>query len=184
LRNKKRQSLLGQGYEPGRIDQDIFTQYKADHQTGMRLWDTLSFTPWLDAKWWFRPGLVTNEDFDFTRPEQTYVQIGRSQMLGALTVDISYRIANENRSRDSTQHLLALEGLLDHINVAGRRCELGIAVGHDLSSGKTSARLSLAGYFDNGRRYRDIYSGETRFLALRKQHAAYRVAQRRRYINW
>jgi hypothetical protein len=157
----------------GRVDQDIFTQYKADHPTGMRLWDTFVFAPWLDARWWFRPGLVTNEDYDPTRPDHSYVRVGRSQMIGPLTADVSYRFAeyyrDKDRARHSVQHLLALEGLVEHFSLAGRRYELDVRVAHDLSNGKTSANLSLTAYFDNGRRYRDLYSGDERFLALRKQ---------------
>jgi hypothetical protein len=168
-------------FQPARVDQDIFTQYKADHPTGMRLWDTFVFAPWLDARWWFRPALVTNEDYDLTRPDHIYMRIGRSQLVGPLTVDVSYRIAefyqDADRASDSVQHLLALEGLAEHFTCAGRRCELDIGVAHDLSSGKTSGKLSLSAYFDNGRRYRDMYAGEERFLALRKQNALRRATQ-------
>ena len=175
-------SLDQPAYGPGRVDQDVFTQYKADHPTGMRLWDTFVFTPWLDTRWWFRPALVTNEDYDFTRPDHIYMRVGGSQLIGPMAIDVSYRIAefyqDADRAGNSIQHLLALEGLAEHFTLAGRRCQLDIGVAHDLSSGTTSARLSLSAYFDNGRRYRDVVSSDERFLALRRQRFLERVAQR------
>ena len=148
----------------------------------MRLWDTFVFTPWLDARWWLRPALVSNEDYNVIQPDHIYLRMGRSQLIGPVTVDFSYRVAkffeDDDRSRDSIQHLLALEGLAEHFNLAGHRCELDFGVAHDLSNGKTSAKLWLSAYFDNGRRYRDIYSGDERFLALRKQYAFRRAAPR------
>ena len=41
-------------YGPGRVDQDVFTRYKADHPTGLRLSDTWVYQPCLDRQCWLR----------------------------------------------------------------------------------------------------------------------------------
>jgi hypothetical protein len=160
-----------QEYLPGRIDQDVFTTYKANHLTGMTLSDTWVHQPRLDARWWVRPSLVTNEDYNLLRPDQLNLRCSWEQALGQAEVAASYRLtrflSDRNRPRGRWQNLLYADLVTD---LPFRRCaELLVRVQYDLDRGNATAQVSMAYFFDARNLERDRWPGERGFPSLRKQ---------------
>jgi hypothetical protein len=170
-------SLDGIRYLPGRVDQDIFTVYKANHHAGLILSDTLVVEPWLDTRWWLRPSLYTNEDFNFVSPDHMAMQVGWRQAWGPVEADVSYRLAqffrDNDRSRDKTQHLLYADVIAD-VWLGRHRTDWALGLRHDVGRSATSVFLSLVWFFDHGRGYRDMMRGELWFPDLRRQRLARR----------
>jgi hypothetical protein len=164
-------------YLAGLLDQDIFTSYKADHLTGLTLSDTWVYQRRIDTRWWARPSLVTNEDYNPILPDQFNFRCGLEQALRRAELAASYRLtwflSDHDRRRDRLQNLLYVD-LLTDIPWCGRAAELLLRVQHDLDRGSASAQVSLAYYLDRGYLDRDRWPGERSFVSLRNQHAVAR----------
>ncbi len=160
-------------YRSGHIDQDVFTVFKSNHRHGLRISDTFTHRPWLDTKWWVRPMLFTNENYDVTRPDQAAIRFGWSQAVSGWEWDVSYRLArfvrDKDRSRSSTQQLLYLGARGDLFAGTGGRLEGWLDVQHDLGRGETTASVLFSWYIDRGRDNRDLQPGHWSFPELRTQ---------------
>ena len=130
-------------YEPGHVDQDVFTVYKSDHRTGLRLSDTWVHQPRLDTQLWLRSALMTNEDYNVVRPDHVTVQTGCASYVGDVILDLNYRATryrdDGDRAGSSTQQFLGCDALLEHWLNAGCRYELALSVRHELTESETSA---------------------------------------------
>jgi hypothetical protein len=161
-------------YEPGHVDQDIFTPYKADHRAGLELRHTLVHQPWLDTEWWGQGALVTNEDF--ATADHLACWVGWRQLLGNVQVDATYRVTrffnDTDRTRAATRQVLELDLFGDFGNTGRDWMELGVGWQHDLTRGVDSLNLYLTWHFGNGREFRDFRPGEVDFLGLRRRRAA------------
>ncbi len=169
--------LLSMGenrYLPGRVDQDVFTEYKTTHHAGWKLADLLTFRPWLDTVWWGRLGVVSNENFRSV--DHGVARVGWGQLLGDLQVDVSYRLihffADDDRDRGVTRHLVGCELLWESWRRCGDRVELGFRLEHDLGRDRTSLAFLLGWHFGNGRDYRDFRPEATDHLDLRRRRQA------------
>ena len=173
-------SLRENFYGPGRVDQNIFTDYKFNHPAGVMLADRFTWEACLDERWWVRPFVTSNEDFNVAQPDFYGFQIGYQRIVGGLDWDLSYRLAefieDENRIRDRTQQLLFADVHLHHWTVAGRRIELSGRMRHNLGDGRTSGNVFVSFFLDHGRHYRDFHPGELRFIHHRRRNAELHVA--------
>lgn len=162
-------------YARGRVDQDVFTQYKADHRMGLQFSDLWVYEPESVVRWFFRPAVTTNEDHNPFDPDHVSVQTGLSTLLDDLYLGVSYRctafLADSDRANSSTQHLVSLDTTLDHWQHAGRRYELDFAVRHIIDQNETSAMLNLTLFRSHGRGYRDHAPGEVDFRRERERRA-------------
>ena len=151
----------------------MFTLYKSDHRTGLRLSDTWVHQSRDDTQFWLRPALMTNEDFNPLQPDHITLQTGCATYLGGVILDLSYRVTRYSDDGDRrtavTQQFLYCDALWEHWQHAGSRYELAFQVRHELSEGDTSANLVLIRYLSNGRGYRDMPPGTVDFHALRQQ---------------
>ncbi len=166
-------SLDEVSYKPGHVDQDVFTVFKSDHRTGLRLSDTWVHQPRLDTQLWLRSALMTNEDYNVVRPDHVTLQTGCATYVGDVILDLSYRATryrdDGDRAGSSTQQFLGCDALLEDWLHAGCRYELGLSVRHELTESETSANLVLIRYFSRGRGYRDMPPGAVDFRELRRQ---------------
>jgi hypothetical protein len=164
-------------YLPGRVDQDIFTQYKAEHHAGLQLADTLIYRPTLDSWLWGRLGVMTNQEF-ITLDHLT-VWAGWRQMAGDLRVNLAYQMIvffeDQDRPQTVTRHLLDLQAT-SYLWPKHRNCvEVGVGWQHDLSRNKDSINVFLTWYFSNGRRFRDFRPDELEFPDLQHRLAVERL---------
>lgn len=160
-------------YQPERLDQDVFSRYKADHRFGLTLSDSLEHRPWLDTLWSAGFSLTSNEDFNLLRPDHLGWRLGWKQLLGPLQLNAGYRGAyyfdDGDRSSDSTRNFLTLELLWDRWRIRQQRLALELELTQDLDRNETLALLSLFWHLGNGRGYRDFWPGEIDFDDLKQR---------------
>lgn len=160
------------GFAPGDLDQDIFTQYKADHRYGLRFSDRLVYQSCLDRRWWLRSSIATNEDQ--LVPDNLGFQIGTDQLLGPLQLQLAYRLtgylADNDRGSSSVQNVIDIHLGTERWHHRNHRSELKFAMRHDLGNGGTSIGFNLVSFFNHGRGYQDFNS--TPFRSIRQERAA------------
>lgn len=160
-------SLTDSNYQAGRVDQDIFTPYKAQQRIGVILSDTLRCQPTLDTQLWLRGTVNTNEDFNIIQPDHVYARLGWRQLIGYVDFETTYRLtqffSDGDRPQAVTQHLIDLDVVHDLWRSDRHVGESGLYVQHDIVRHATTLGISLTLYLDNGRGYRDIAPNDTRF---------------------
>ena len=156
-----------------KIDQDVFTPYKADHTAGFSPGLTLEHRPWLDTVWSTKVGMGTNENFDVTAPDYYTIEEHWLQLLGSVTLDASYRITyyqpDGDRNNASKRSYAGLElnwqQWTDHQN----RFELGAQYSYDIERKAHLATLSFTYHFGEGRGVRDFAAGDIDFRDIRQR---------------
>ncbi len=159
---------------PGKaLDRDVFSRYKAQHQRGLRLADTLTWRPWRDTEWFLRAGLSSNEDFNPFRPDNVSGRIGWRQLFGPVDVEARLRVqrflADSDRRKVSTRRDLDLQMNWMDWPWMQRRLALGLRFSHNLNRADNSFLLTLSWQGGNGRGYRDFRHGEIPFYELRRR---------------
>ena len=162
------------GYPPGEVDQDVFTQYKSDHRYGLRISDRFVYQPCLDRRWWINPSLMTNPD-ELT-PDNVGVQFGTDQLLGPLQLKLAYRLTNfladNDRVESSTQNVMSLDMVWEQWHSNTRRSEVSLSLRNDLSSGRSSIGFNFETFLNHVRRYRDIRPSTIPYPSIREERAA------------
>jgi hypothetical protein len=156
-----------------KIDQDVFTPYKADHTSGFSPGLTLEHRPWLDTVWSSKVGMGTNENFDLTLPDHYSTEAHWQQLLGSVALDASYRISfyqsDGDRNNASKRSYAGLElnwqQWTDHQN----RLELAAQYSYDIERKANLATLSFTYHFGEGRGLRDFAPGEIDFRDIRQR---------------
>ncbi len=168
-------SLDELAYEPGTVDQDIFTPFKADHRHGVGWSQRFVWTPRLDRQWWLRLGSRSNEDFRLLRPDSVGVEVGQWGQSGWLQWGWSYGArefqADDDRNNDFLQETLNVDLRWEHWKHSGRRYEITARYRHDLTQERHAFFVNFATYLSRGRGYWDHYPATLRFGNIRKQLA-------------
>ena len=158
---------------PEHVDQDLFTQYKHDHQRGLRLADTLSYRPWLDTLLYGSFGLGSNENLNVFDPDHADIEVGGKQLLRGWQVSAEYQarryFTDHDRNHAVTRH--RYRASLDWL---GWRSEKQgwhgrVQLVWDDSSNDLSGHLSIAWLHSNARSLRDVRPAELGFRSLRKR---------------
>jgi len=155
-----------------RLDNDVYSDYKADHRYGLSIADQLTYRPWLDTLWTGRLALTSNEKF--YEPDYLSLKGVWKQMLGQGQLDLGYRFthywADDDRSRSYNRHFLLLDLNWNFWRSNKTRWELGAKLQQDLDNHELLGMLYISWHGGNGRAYRDFMPGEIDFLRLRKWH--------------
>ncbi|MBI4859090.1 MAG: hypothetical protein HY815_02275, partial [Candidatus Riflebacteria bacterium] len=161
-------------YPVARVDQDIYTPFKADHRSGLRLSDSLEFRPWLDTLFMGRLTAASN-GFENFGLDHVGLEAGWRQRLGDAEIHLDYRatryLADRDRARASTRHLVFLDLLGDVLQPRQRRVELGVHLVQDLDRNETTGLASVTWHLGNGRGYRDFGPGSADFMDRRMLRA-------------
>ena len=161
-------------FPPGELDQDIFTQFKADHRFGLRYTDRFVYQPCLDRRFWIRPSIAGNEDQ--LVPDNLGVQFGTDQLLGPVQLRLAYRLrgflADNDRTNASLQNLMSVDVDFEHWHNQFRRTEMNFSLRHDLNSGGTSVGFNVSSFLNHARGYRDFRPETLLFRSLREERAA------------
>ena len=164
----------GSAFEPGVLDQDVFTRYKRNHRYGLRYSNRFTYQRCLDRRSWFSPYIVTNEDQ--LEPDNLGIQFGTDQLIGPLELQLAYRltnfIADNDRVESSLQNVVSLDAVLDRWHTKWRRSEIRFSVQHDLDDEGTSFSFNLVNYFNHGRGYRDFRDADVLFKSVKEHRAA------------
>ena len=162
-------------YEPGTVDQDIFTPFKADHRYGLGWSQRFVWTPKLDRQWWLRFSSRSNEDLQFFDPDSIGVEVGQWGQSRWLQWGWSYIArefqADDDRLNDFLQQTLNLDLRWERWRHSGRRYEITARYRHDLTQGRDAFLINFATYLSRGRGYWDQKPSTLRFGNIRKELA-------------
>lgn len=155
-----------------RLDNDVYSDYKAEHRYGLTIADQLTYRPWLDTLWSGRIAVTSNEKF--YEPDYLGFNGVWKQMLGEGQLDLGYCFthywADDVRSKSSNRHFLSLELSWNWWRSNKTRWEVGAKLQQDLDNNDLLGMLYISWHGGNGRVYRDFMPGEIDFLNLRKWH--------------
>ena len=162
------------GYEPGGIDQDVFTPFKSDHRYGFRLNDRWVYQTSLDKRFWINPSLLTNENE--LVPDNLGVQFGTDQLLGSFQLRLAYRLTNffadDDRNNSSLQNVVNLGVGWEKWSHRNRRSTFQFNLKTDLSNGDSSFGINVSSFWNQMRGYRDFRPGANLFRKIREERYA------------
>ncbi|MDH3598739.1 MAG: hypothetical protein OEU26_03755, partial [Candidatus Tectomicrobia bacterium] len=158
----------------GRVDQDVFTPFKADHRAGLKLAESLIYRPWLDTLWSGKLTLTTNEDLDIFQPDRLTLRLQWKQLVGALQINTAYRyahfFADDNRDSAKDRHTLYLDTRWELWRPTGQhRLEVRLRLRYDPVSNDLGVLLGVAWHMGTGRGYRDFRPGSIDFRDVRQR---------------
>lgn len=164
-------SSQAQAYRQGKIDQDVFTPYLDQHRVGGEVSDQLVYQPWLDNQLYARAGVVSNQDFNFARPDHLAFSAGIRQLFGQSWGELRYGqnqyFADADRRAAQTSRKLSFRFAGEIWRTALQRVELGFTVSRDITDRHTLIGLTLSWHGGNGRAFSDFMPGEIDFQELR-----------------
>ena len=171
----------------GRIDLDVFSTFKADHQVGLSLADTFTYRPWLDTIWSGQLQVVTNQDFNPLQPDHITLQLEWKQLLGALQLHSAYRfgyfLADDDRRRSIDRHTLLFEAHWEHWRSSQQRFEVRLQTRYDLRTGDLGLLFDFIWHTGAGRGYRDFRPGVINFHRLRQYRIPKGRSNRLTYVE-
>ncbi|MDX2458310.1 MAG: hypothetical protein QNL87_12460, partial [Gammaproteobacteria bacterium] len=158
---------------PGRVDQDVYTEYKNDHQSGLGIADMLTYRPWLDSLWYGSLGAVSNENLNVFDPDHVVVALGARQLLHNWQASAEYQARHYFPDQDRNNHVtqnryqLSLDWLGWRTDKHGWQGRAQL-IWND-SSNEFSGLLSISWIQSNARFYRDFRPAERGFRSLRER---------------
>ena len=152
------------------IDQDVFSQYKLDHVSSLRLSETLVFSPFQDMQIYLGGDRISNPrwmDIDQIRS-----RFGWRLLWGNTRWDINARRtdfwSDDDRILASTRRVLQARVLLEKWYRPRLRIELSASLDRDMDTDDKTLRVQLSLHQSEGRGYRDFSPAELLFRDLRE----------------
>jgi len=159
-----------------KVDQDVYTPYKADHMAGLTPALTMEHRPWLDTIWSGKVGAGSNEDLNFTSPDHYSTEAHWLQLLGSVMLDASYTStfyqADADRNSASRRSYAGLELNWQCWTAYQNRIEVSAQYSHDMERRADLATLSFTYHFGAGRGLRDFAPNELDFRDIRQRQFA------------
>ncbi|MCB1984069.1 MAG: hypothetical protein KDF49_01415 [Nitrosomonas sp.] len=175
-------SLPATTLDDNRIDQDVYTKYKADHQRGVRISNVLTHRPWLDTLWQTRFSVVSNENGNIFHPDHLWFSVNWRQLIGKLDVDIGYRLihffSDNYRVNSFDRHSFVFNTAWNQWRINQQRIEVGLMFRRDFDIPNYNGLLYLSWHFGRGRMYRDFHPREISFRDIRQQHIPHTLNNR------
>jgi hypothetical protein len=154
------------------VDQDIFTTYKRNHLYGASFSESLLHRPWLDTLWLGTVSLTTNE-FDEVLPDHLSLSLGWKQLLKDFQLNARYMVtgytSDQNRPGSLFRNNIGAELIYDRWLWSLDRIEVGARVNWHFETRDLTTLLAITWHFDNGRGFRDFFSGDVDFHDLRRR---------------
>ena len=152
------------------IDQDVFTQYKVDHQSVLRLSETLVYQPYQDMQIYLGGERISNPNWMDT--DQIRGRFGWRMLWGNTRWDINARKtdfwADDDRTLDRTRRVFQARVLLEKWYKPRLRIELSASLDRDMDTDDKTLRVQLSLYQSEGRGYIDFSPTELLFRDLRE----------------
>ena len=159
-------------YRRGWLDQDIFTEYKAQHRYGWRIADRYTYQPWLDTAWTFGGWISSNDSLNDLWLDGVGLSASWRQMLGegelALAISQRYFLADDERDNSYSSTTLSLQAEWGAWSERWNRWQLQGELNYQLQTGDVSFVLGVSWHGLQGRDYRDFLPGEIFFKPLRQ----------------
>ncbi len=154
-----------------RLDNDVFSDYKADHRWGLSIADRFSYAPWQDTLLSIRPSLTSNEKL--WTLDKFGLALDAQQWLGHAQLSAGYHythfFADDERDQAFDRHILALDLRYEHWQNNQNRWEAGVELRHNLESRDLESMLYFQWHGGVGRGYRDFAGHEIDFKDLRER---------------
>ncbi len=155
------------------IDQDVFTRYKSDHESGLTLSGLYLHRPWQDTQWVAGAGVTTNELSNASEIDYYQLRAGWRQLVSAGVLDGEFRVRryldDDDRAESVTRPSLRVKLDVEKWQLDRSRWQLSFSFNRDFESQDNSIRLELDRIFSRHRGFRDFRLGETRFRRLREE---------------
>jgi hypothetical protein len=156
-----------------KVDQDVFTPYKADHTMGLIPALTAEHRPWLDTLWSTRFSVGSNEDSNFTNPDHLRTETHWQQLLGSVALDVSYLMTFYQRDADraipTNRSYAGVELNWQHWTDHQNRFEVAAQYSYDIERRANLAMLSFTLHLGEGRGFRDFSPIEIDFRDIRQR---------------
>lgn len=171
----------------GRIDLDVFSDFKADHRAGLSFTETFTYRPWLDTIWLGKLSVVTNQDFNPLQPDHMTLRLAWKQLIGPLQLHAAYRFgyffADDDRNQSLDRHTLILDTRWEHWRPSRQRFDVQLRARYDLRSGDLGIRLGITWHTGPSRAYRDFRPGAINFRRLRQYRIPRARKNRLKYVE-
>lgn len=158
-------------YTDGTVDRDIFTSYKAAHQDGIRIGDTLYHQPWLDTLWHTGLSMGSNAFPDYLIPDNGRFRLGWKQLIGDLQADLTYRgnfyFNDDDRSSSSYKDALQLDVNWDVYTNESQRLQLAGMIRQDLQENSREWFIGLSFHFNDTPKYEHFRTSEVDFKEIK-----------------
>lgn len=168
-----RRLSLDESEDPAtRVDQDVFTLYKAQHRAGLELSDVLTYDVGLTTQWFTTGSIRSNEELDPTDPDRAELQLGLRQYLRPFLFDLRVRQAfffsDDDRRSSFDRTRLSLDLQWEGWNRQRDRWALESRIAYDFGTEELVGAILFGRYFSTGRGLRDLFPepGEYRRLRL------------------
>ncbi|MBT8354161.1 MAG: hypothetical protein KJO60_06545, partial [Desulfofustis sp.] len=162
----------GGDYQPGSLDQDIYTPYKADHKLGLQLSEYLSYRPWLDTQFNTRAVFALNENFNPLEPDHLRLAAGWHQLLGSYQLSAAYQFTRFFEDGDRPDIIdrndFTLATLWDPLFDASKWLRFNFKYRFQLETGEHTGMIGLTWYFDGNRAIFHQRPEDDPFNALRR----------------
>ncbi len=146
------------GFNVAEIDQDVFTNFKAQHLAGWRYSETLTYKPWLDVQYWIKASVNSNENF--ITLDRVSAEIGTRKLLKFTALQLQYRLTaflpDNDRDELSIRNSLELELRHDIWLTNQNRLEVGGDFRYDIEDTEFSGTIFISWHFGYGRGYSDF----------------------------
>ncbi len=157
----------------GKIDQDLFTVYKAQHTLGLSASLSVIHEPWLDTRWSAKINSVSNEDINFFIPDHVSTEVHWKQLLGDADLDAGVRVnfyqKDKDRNHSSRRHFTKLKLNWQIWTEKQDRLEVSTQYNYDIDRNEHLGMLKFTYHFSENRGYRDFKPGEINFRQIRKR---------------
>lgn len=166
----------GSSYTAGTIDQDIFTQYKSNHLSGINLSEFLIYRPWLDTALFARGSYTTNADMSPFNPDSVRLSGGLGQMIGPATVDFRYQLTHffddDDRTQNIDRNVFSFGLNWDHWLQNQSRIQLGLKMLYRLEGEEITGTVGFTWFFSTSRAMRDLRSEDDLFYTIKTNRAS------------
>jgi hypothetical protein len=164
------------------VDDDVYSDYKADHRFGLRLSDTLRYTPWLDTELRLQGALTSDTNGNFSHPHKLSLGIGLRQYWQPLIGKVDLQRTRYFRDRND----LNSNGLFDRNTLRlgltweswsrkDQLWQIETSINHDLNGAGTNFSIQLHWGQTQNKGFDDFSPNTLVFGALRKRDSNHAI---------
>lgn len=163
--------------EDGRsVDDDVFSDYKDDNPHGLRISDTLQYSPWVDTKLRLFGSLTSNKRGNFFDPQRLSLSAGIRQYIQPVIIKLDWQHVRFNTKRAdldgfdvSRRNSLKLGVTWENWSRSGQLWQIDGFVTSDLKSGDSSFGINFSWDISHGQGYDDFAPSQLAFGNLRRR---------------
>ncbi len=169
------------------IDDDVWTDYKEDNRWGLRIADTLQYTPWLDTQLRLNMAVTSNTNGNFIKLHKYAITGGIRQYWQPFILKADLQHSRYYRDKDDvdtdnlgnrgsfTRSSLRLGLTWEQWSGSGQLWQIDSYVNKDLDSGESSFGLMFNWDLTDGQGFDDFAPSKLPFGSLRKRDSFHAI---------